>query len=454
MPTSKTLPHRDPMFFVALVVLSLITRLVWVLWVHPPEDYVFSDMARYIERAREAAAHPFSHGYMGGAWQAFGTHVLLALPLALPAAYGLRAAAVLWALMSAASVPVGYRLGTRLFARRWQQRTLGMALLLWHPHLSNAGYFLSETPFLLAALVSTLSLVLLVQEGRCAWLAGVSAALVFALRPQSALFYAGAFVWWWLKRASLPKVTLRHMGVVGACLAAMLGLSLLRFYAHTGYCCGIAENANMNLTAARCHNVITEAFANERELQRAQRDPSTTRRHGRWVSLPGFRTLADLPNNSFFALRPALGERLQFVGRIGDPTVHRALRKRCLAATGVLGQVRYSLVNVALLWWYSRPWPEQERGRATFLAPVAWFQRLFPWVIALPSFAGMVIVLRRGNPAWMLVALQLLSMVAIAAVFFGEFRLRLPYDPYAIMLALVFYTWAVSVVTRRFRGGQ
>jgi hypothetical protein len=41
-------------------------------------------------------------------------------------------------------------------------------------------------------------------------------------------------------------------------------------------------------------------------------------------------------------------------------------------------------------------------------------------------------------------AWHLVSSMTVAAVFFGDIRLRLPYDPYAIILA--FEVWAVAVL--------
>jgi hypothetical protein len=40
-----------------------------------------------------------------------------------------------------------------------------------------------------------------------------------------------------------------------------------------------------------------------------------------------------------------------------------------------------------------------------------------------------------------LLALQLVVSVAVAAVFFGTIRLRLPYDPFALVLALCVWDW-------------
>ena len=51
--------------------------------------------------------------------------------------------------------------------------------------------------------------------------------------------------------------------------------------------------------------------------------------------------------------------------------------------------------------------------------------------------------------AFALLALQLLTSMAVAAVFFGTIRLRSPYDPYAIILAIEGWTWAATKVWPR-----
>ena len=71
----------DRRFLLVLVVLALVTRLVWVLWIHPPGDYVFSDMRKYVDRAEDLALYGI-HPSRPLAWQVWGTHYLLAIPLA------------------------------------------------------------------------------------------------------------------------------------------------------------------------------------------------------------------------------------------------------------------------------------------------------------------------------------------------------------------------------------
>jgi len=431
--------EREPnqRFLAALLLLAVVTRLAWVLWVHPPDDYVFSDMRKYVERAQRLASIGTESGIRELAWQAFGTHALLALPLRVFGTTNLTSAAILWGSMAAGAVPLSYLLARRVCMRHETAYAVGIGTLLWHPNLSNSGYFLSETPFLFFQLWSTYGLVCTFQDGRRAMQAGVASAFAFAVRPQSALFFGLAGLLWFVHRRKLPHVRLGHLLRIGLPLLAMLAFSLWRFERHTGYGPGIAENVNMNLTAGRCHNIVTQAFPTQARLEQSEREGNT--RDGRRVSLPEYRVLAHvLPDDHFFALRPALAsETIRFVGYIGDPEVHREIRWRCYEHTGWLEQVRYSLVNASLLWFVSYPWPEAERGRGTFFPAIEMYRHLFQVFILFPSLVGMGIGLASAGrrPAMALVALQLVTSIAVAAIFFGEIRLRTPYDPYSILLA-------------------
>lgn len=440
-----------------LTLLALVTRLVWVLWVHPPGDYIFSDMRKYLERAREVAEFGMAVGHREFAWQAWGTHVLMSIPLRLFGLERLETVAVLWGLMAAAAVPLAYLLAVRVCVRRRLPEVIGVAVLLWHPNLSNAGYFLSETPFLCFALASTLALVRTLQTGRGALLAGCLSAVAFAVRPQSALFFLLVALTWLVNRRRLPHVRARTLVAVAVPLLAMLAFSAWRFHAHTGYWAGVAENANMNLTAGRCHNIVTQAYRNQLEMKRAELRGDTN--DGRRVSLPNFRLAWKLPSWHPLALRPVLGEEsVRFVGYIGDPEIHREIRKRCYAASTVWQQARMSFVNVMLSWFLDRQWPEMEKGRERFLLPLDIYSVFFQIVVWAPSMVGMCAGLwwLRRRPALALVAWQIVNSIVVAAIFFGTIRLRTPYDPYALILAveggLLVAAWIAARRAARSRG--
>lgn len=445
---------------IALAVLALVTRLVWVLAVHPPGNYIFSDMAKYVDRAQALAVHGFQPGTRPLAWQAWGTHYLLAIPFRLFGHENFRAAAAVWAIMGAAAVPVGYLLACRVCRRHIHAAIVGVILLLWHPNLSNTGYFLSETPYLLFQLWSTYWLVLVMQEGRRYVGAGLVSAIAFAVRPQSAMFFLLVFLTWLLLRKRLPHVRAKHLVAIAIPLLLTLGFSFWRFHAHTGYWKGIAENANMNLTAGRCHNIVTQAFPTEFRKRISERRNNT--RDGRRVSLPGYRLLAhEFRPDHPLALRPALrSETIRIVGYIGDPDIHEEIREECYRRTGFWEQSRYSVVNATLLWFVGKQWPEMEKGRQHFLPIIEFYKHVFQVLFLFPSLIGVLVAVAwiRRNPGLAFCAWQLVTSITIAAIFFGTIRLRTPYDPYAIIVAVEMWAiagvWAWSKIRRARSSGD
>jgi hypothetical protein len=475
--------RRDWVFW-SLLTAAVLSRLVWVVWVHPPREHVFSDMAHYVYRARLVAALELEPGQRMMAWQAWGTHALLAIPIVLlgPGQSALEFAALMWAGFSAATVVLGYRLGLRVLpdprpdlhqgghrGPHWPALALGLVLLLWVPLVSHTGYFISETPYACVLLATTLGVVRLIQEGRGALATGSWSALAFALRPQVAVFFALVGLAWLLDRRRRlihegrgswsRRVDGRAALIFCVPLLVVVAISMVRFHVYTGHVGGVAENASMNLTAGRCHNIVTRAYSSKEDLESARRTGSP--RPDRRISLPGFRALDREGPDHLLALRPALGGKsIDLVGYVGDPKIHREIRRRCYAATGLAGQLRYSVSNVALLWVIARPWPESSDKWAPDLLPVAVRGRdLAAWLAPL-SLVGMIFALWgwiRANPGTSpapsgaerereriaglgVCALQLASLLIVAAVFFGTPRLRTPYDPYALICAIALVT--------------
>jgi len=449
---------RDPdRFRWWLLGLASLTRLVWVLGVHPPGEAMFSDMAHYVARAQHLVDAGIVLGDRSLAWQAWGTHTLLAIPLALLGAHSSSAlvlAGLIWAACSVGTVVLGYALARAVLPETWgvwPARAVGLALLVWIPLLSHTGMFISETPYACALTGATLAAVVLVQTGERPVLAGCVAALAFVLRPQAGVFFALIGLLWLIDRlggwGTFARVTPRRALLYALPLVLALGFSLVRFRVHTGYFGGVAESATMNFTAGRCHNIVTQAFPDAEALAQSEAKGST--KDGRRISLPGFRALGRRGPDHLLALRPALGhESIKFVGPIGDPDVHRAIRSRCYAATGVVEQLRYSIVNVALLWVIARPWPESSDAKHPELFELALRGRDLAAIVAPLGLFGLILALAtwRRDPALALVGLQLLSLLFVSALVFGAPRLRTPHDPAALVLG-------VAAIGRLVRGG-
>lgn len=442
----------------ALAVLAVASRLLWALWLHPTEQHVFKDMSGYVAHARYLVEHGL-RVEPGMVFQAWGTYALLAVPLWLFGVEALRPAAVLWALLGAAAVPITYLLACRVLADHRVAAAVGVAALLWYPNLASSGLFLSETPYTLLLVAAVWRLVVLIQEGRGALGCGLLGAAAFAVRPEVALSLALSLAVWLLVRREHPAARARDVAIVAAPVVALLVGSLLYFHHHTGRW-GLAASARANLTPARCHHPWVQAYASAAEFERK---PGLDA--GKVYGVTSFferlqRGDADGP----LALRPVFGTTptrleiagpdgampirigrdgisIQYVGDRGDPRIHAAIQRACVERTGLSGQLRISAANLAGLWFFGSQWPDNTPKGQPYLPWSNAFVAVFQWLVLLPSAVGTALALRgaRTNPGLALCAAPLVAMMITAAVWFGEIRLRTPHDPLALLLAAAAY---------------
>ena len=98
----------------ASVLAGVIVRIIWGLAIHPPLDYLYSDMGAYVERAQRLTVGAGLQ--RSDAFFPPGTHVLLAAPMTLfgTERAGLWAGAVLWCALSAAIPFCAWRLARLL----------------------------------------------------------------------------------------------------------------------------------------------------------------------------------------------------------------------------------------------------------------------------------------------------------------------------------------------------
>src|SRR5438445_1082246 len=120
-------------------------RAVFGLWIHPPLDYSYSDMAGYVTRATRLAG-----GTTLNRFDAFfppGTHILIALPLRIfgTGRTGLWAASVLWVLISCSVPLLAWRFARRLMNASAAAIT-AILCAFWPLYIVYGGFFLSEIP--------------------------------------------------------------------------------------------------------------------------------------------------------------------------------------------------------------------------------------------------------------------------------------------------------------------
>lgn len=412
---------------VSLGLAALASRLLWALWAHPPQETVASDMAGYVERAQALAEQ--GTWLFGGTATLFppGTHWILAAGWWAGGATG---GAALWALLSAATPVLAWILAEEVSPRRWMGPALGVLLLVWPPHLSLSGYFLSETPFTALCLLATWLLARTLRRGSGAGGAGVALAAAFLVRPQVALLGVLAAIgplrgrWGSVVRLGLPGV-----------LAA--GLLVGMHHRSTGDL-RLTGNASLNQAISRCAALRLEFYPTRgsRDLaERGEPAPLTW-----WMEPPALRErAAAVPAHHPLAVRPVLGPGpVRIVGGIHDAELLERLASRCVQESGAAEQVRAAVVRVGLLWWGRAPWPESTWSHATQEAAVVVAHALSRWVVLPLALVGALQAVRRRRerPEGLLAPLHLAGLLAVAAWYFGSLRLRTWADPYLLLLAL------------------
>src|SRR5215217_6702160 len=243
----------------ASVLAGVVVRIVWGLVIHPPFDYLYSDMGAYVERAQRLAAGDGLQRY--DAFFPPGTHILLAAPMTLfgTERAGLWAGAVLWCVLSAAIPFFAWRL-SRLLLTPASAALTALLCALWPLYITYGGYFTSETPSLALLLASLWAGYRAVRlSGRSAgWLglvAGLLGGMAIANRPQLILNLAVLVVPLLFRFRRQARA---FAGIVVGTAVILTG-TVLHNSAAAGKPTGLSENAGLNFWMGQCdvHDVET-----------------------------------------------------------------------------------------------------------------------------------------------------------------------------------------------------
>ncbi len=432
---------EDNAVLLVFVFAALAIRLHWNLEVHPPGDYIYSDMNGYVRRAdgiydlwqRE---HTLWRPNEYNGFYPYGTHVLLAGMMFLFGKTNYVAMGVVYACFGALVVGYGYALARRVSRYRIVPFAVGAVLVGYYPHISLGGYFLSEIPFALCLTAGTFHLVRMIDEGTTfdAWAAGIWVALGTTLRPQILLSVALVGVFFLVWRKQMPKARWRLWLQMCLPLVAVLAFSSWRLHYHTQRIGLVSENGKFNQVFGRCHNKKITALPDRPPRRRTSFGPPpliqlakrAQRNPGEWPQL-----------------EPALEEDFEYRGYIGDEKILGDFIARCVQKTGYLKQAEYSLVNVFLLWRYNVMWPDS--GKA------AWQEHARRWglfvanVLAIPALITLITVAWRRFWKLGLLALHLWAVTIVAIFYFGDQRIRSVYD--AVIVVLAFEAYAIGAAT-------
>lgn len=434
----------------AFVGAAYYVRLHWNTHVHPLGDYVYSDMNGYAARA-DAMFRNFGQPREYHGFYPYGTHMLLAAlqwlagrtaetrPEEMPGI--LKAVSVAYAQIGALTVGYAYMLAQRVSRTRVVPLAVGALLVCYYPLISLGGYILSEVPFALGLTAGTYHLVAFTQTGRRrdAWQMGVWVALAATIRPQVLLSVLLIGVFWLVWRKQMPRATLGRWAQAFVPVALMLAFSSWRLHAHTGRFGLISENGAFNRVFGACHNEKVTALPDLPTRGKTHFGPPpliqlvarAKRAPGRW---PQANPVSDL--------------HIEYTGYIGDREILSSIIADCQAKKTWTMKADYALTNIALLWRYNVMWPDS--GHGVWRVYASKWGRFVRDVLAVPAMLGMAaVVMGRRALALGLVAVHVVALTIVAAVYFGGMRGRTPYDPIVILIAFEVYACSAWWLGRR-----
>jgi 4-amino-4-deoxy-L-arabinose transferase-like glycosyltransferase len=405
--------------------LALALRLVFVVFVHSPRDYVYSDMGSYHVVALELLAG------IPSPWHAFrpvGYSMLLAVSYVL--SDGSRTLVGVWqAAMGAALVPLTAGLARGAGASRRTALAAALAVTLSLPLVLYSGLLLTELPtsfFMLLGL--RLAVTARARRGRAKYLrlalAGLSLGVAAALRPNF-LLLSPIIVLFVLVRDGLAGLRTAALGALMLLASLLVPVLLVSAYNSQvlGRPAGPACNGGLNFYLN---------FADIRTIQ--YQGPLGAY----WVSpVPnGFHsTRLELTDVPFFE------DRHYYVAGV------KYVREHPRALLRALGNfVETSGLGNQLYW---PNWP----GREPLLRAYA---LAFFWAALVPALGWLLALLRRrvragARPEALLAATLCLASAVPMYFFLGDPRLRVPFDPLWIVLSGLAYqaVWRALAALRK-----
>ena len=394
------------------VAAGAVVRAVWVFALHPPFDFVWSDMAGYVGGAMQVAS---GERLTALTVKAPGTHLLLAIPLKAFGVErpGLWAGAVLWWAMSCMAPLLGWRLAKDLLSEKAAALT-AVLIALYPLFITHVGYYSAETPatFLLLS-VLLLALKLGKAAGRVALalapcFGGVVGLLVVA-RPQlllNAVVAVAPLLVRFRKRAPV-------LACVALAAAAVIVPTLVATTRAAGRYVGFGQYDAVNFFVGHCD--VTTVYAGG--VFAGSRPTALQLGIDRVVHFP------DHP--------------------MGDKNFYLRRGLECIREDG-LGHLALMARNVWDMMGSTIPWPEEDDPAARGVTSLA--NKAYSFVLPPVVVASLVIWRRERRSGRStgrgLLLLHLACALPTAWVFFGDPRFRSPYDVFGLaLLAAAIADW-------------
>jgi hypothetical protein len=479
---------RREAWILVIGLLAFVTRIAWNTAVHPPRNFVYSDMAGYFTRAVDVATQPLTATYDYLAFYPWGAHAYLGLVKALFTTPKTCPRELLQDVAKAGCAPMDVAMAvagaigvvyTTLIARRLTQRTperaatgrrrwvyvvVGFAALLYYPLLAQGSYYLSEVPFFACLAAATFHSLRLADEGKTsdAVLFGVFAGLGTWVRPQMLMSLALLGLFWLFRRRQLPGATLKRLLVAAVPLALLLVLSAVRTTRHARAhdkreFALVSTNDALNYTFGRCHSIGIETRT--KNYRAAFGPPSLGSLYF------GVRELRKKKQPVFIELKPALPDDLRcevnkkhlerkeptepcilIEGKMWDRDKLRAIAARCVEKTGLAQQAYYAMTHVLLNFGFNHTWPDSGQKlrkvdvlglKIPYGGPIMKGFQLGFGVSLMPlGILACLLAFRKKRARDALLALHFWACLLVAALYFGETRLRTPYDFVFLILGL------------------
>lgn len=403
-----------PLCLFAGLATAFAIRLIWIGRIQHPADSLYSDMYFFIFRARQMFTGEPDPYDLYPSCMPFGAHYFYAFQMMFFGPNGLGRMAVFHAFFGALATPFAMLVARDAFRSRLGYLAVGTAVSLWHPQITFVGYFTSELPYQALLLASLWIWSRWIRTGKGAFSAGLVPAVAFTVRPPILMTVLLGLGWLFVRRRRLPWLTSKQLVTLVAPVMLVVAFSATRQKLETG---------GWRLISGTSSVMRFFADTDYRRIVARQPGPDGKERSIGYFPPSRIRYQGDFV----------------FEGWRCDARVLEAARQTFLADKGPLYRMFLVRRNIALLAVGNLLWPEVQDAspppRLRYSVLVYWSVAVVFVLIPL-SLIGMFTLVRVYNPTLELAALHVVTLVYAGAMYFGEIRYRVPYDPILLLFAV------------------